>query len=83
MNRRACWKLAKLKPARETEVLNLQRKRARLFMGWLEMECPESDVMLRRDDPPRMRLRGEVRAVIVVRKPVKADGAKDGRKMNA
>lgn len=52
-------------------------------MGWLEMECSESDVMLRRDDPPWMRLRREVRAVIVARKPVKADGAKDGRKMNA
>ena len=52
-------------------------------MGWLEMECPESFVMLRRDDPLWPRLRREVRVAIVARKSVKADGAKGGRKMNA
>lgn len=52
-------------------------------MGWLEMECPESSVVLRRETPSRFETRRGVRAAIVAKKPVKADGAKGGRKMNA
>ena len=51
-------------------------------MGWVEMECPESSVMLRRETLHWFERMQGVRAAIVAGKPVKADGAKGGRKMN-
>jgi len=54
--------------------------------GWLKTEWLEVDVTLSRDICPEQRrggpVRVEVRAVVVAEKPAKADGAKDGRKVN-
>ena len=52
-------------------------------MGWLEMECPESSVMLRRESLHGFERMQGVRVAIVAKKSVKAGGAKGGRKMNA
>ena len=51
-------------------------------MGWLETECSESSVMLRRETLPKNETWQGVRVVIVAEKSVKADGAKGDRKMN-
>ncbi len=51
-------------------------------MGWLETECLEGTVTLKRETLSKVETRQGVRVAIVAEKSVKADGAKGDRKMN-